>query len=266
VNDTVLPSINVVYQAAPRTNLRLGYGRSVNRPEFRELSPFNFVEVTGGRSVAGNPDLKEATLDSFDLRWETFPTGGEVIALSLFYKQIDRPIERVIQPTTELRTSFVNAQSAELWGAELEFRKALTRHVAMNINYAYVNSDATISADQIGVVTNLERPLEGQSDQVANAAVQFYEPKRGTMIRLLASYVGARLADVGAYGLPDIYEAAYSSLDAVLSQRVLTDALELKIAASNLLDQSREYTQGNQVQRLYKPGRTVSLSLSYTPF
>ena len=265
-NETVLPSINVIYQAGPRTNVRFGFGRSVNRPEFRELSPFSFVEVTGGRSVAGNPDLKEATLDSFDLRWETFPAGGEVIAVSAFYKGIDRPIERVIQPTTELRTSFVNADSAELWGAELEFRKALTPQLSMNLNYAYVQSDVTVSADQIGVVTNLIRPLEGQSDQVANAAIQFYEPARGTMIRLLGSYVGPRLADVGAYGLPDIYEAAYASLDAVISQRIFSDALEVKLAASNLLDDAREYTQGSEIQRRYEPGRTVSLSLSYTPF
>ncbi|MGZ8866927.1 MAG: TonB-dependent receptor domain-containing protein [Thermoanaerobaculia bacterium] len=271
-SSALLPSLNVVYQSSNRTNVRLGYGRSVNRPEFRELSPFNFVEVTGGRSVAGNPDLKEATLDSYDVRWEFFPTGGEVLAVSVFYKQIDSPIERVIQPTTELRTSFVNADAAELWGAEFEFRRSLGVFTPMldrfsvNFNYTYVSSDVTVSRDQIGVVTNLERPLEGQSDQVTNVAFQYYNPDRGTMLRLLGAYVGDRLADVGAYGLPDIYEAASTSLDAVISQRILTDGLDLKLAATNLLNEAREYTQGTEVQRRYAPGRTISLSLSFTPF
>lgn len=269
---SVLPSLNLVYQTGAQTNLRLGYGRSVNRPEFRELSPFSFVEVTGGRSVAGNPDLKDATLDSFDVRWETFPTGGEVIAASLFYKRIDQPIERVIQPTTELRTSFVNADSATLWGAELELRRSLQVITplldlwSLNFNYAYVQSDVQISAQQVGVVTSLDRPLEGQSDQVANVALQFHHPQRGTMFRILGAYVGERLADVGAYGLPDIYEAAYTSVDAVVSQQLLMPGLELKLAASNLLDQSRRFLQGAAVQRRYDPGRTVSLSVSYTPF
>ncbi|HUP45415.1 MAG TPA: outer membrane beta-barrel protein [Thermoanaerobaculia bacterium] len=269
---SVLPSMNLIYQAGSRTNVRLGYGRSVNRPEFRELSPFNFVEITGGRSVAGNPDLKDATLDSFDVRWETFPAGGEVMAVSLFYKQIDRPIERVIQPTTEQRISFVNAESADLWGAEVEYRRSLgiftprLDRFSLNLNYAWVRSDVTVSRAQVGVVTSLERPLEGQSDQVANAALQYYDPLRGTMVRLLTSYVGARLADVGAYGQPDIYEAAYTSIDAVISQRMLLEGLEVKLAATNLLGGAREFTQGSEIQRLYRPGRTISLSLSYAPF
>ncbi|HUP47323.1 MAG TPA: TonB-dependent receptor [Thermoanaerobaculia bacterium] len=270
--NALLPSLNLVYQTGSQTNVRLGYGRSVNRPEFRELSPFSFVEVTGGRSVAGNPDLKEATLDSFDVRWETFPRGGEVIAASLFYKRIDQPIERIIQPTTELRTSFVNADSAALWGAEVEFRRSLAPLTealdlwSVNLNYSYVHSDVRVGAQHLAVVTNLERPLEGQSDQVANLALQFFDPRRGTMLRILGSYVGERLADVGAYGLPDIYEAAYASLDAVVSQQLFMPGFELKLAATNLLDQWREFTQGSAVQRRYQPGRTVSLSVSYTPF
>lgn len=88
-DNDILPSLNVVYQLGTRTNLRAAYGRSLNRPEFRELSPFAFTEVAGGRSVAGNPDLTQATIDGLDLRWEHFPRSGEVVAASLFYKKID---------------------------------------------------------------------------------------------------------------------------------------------------------------------------------
>ena len=192
-NNDVLPSLNVVYQLAQRTNLRFGYGRSVNRPEFRELSPFTFTEVAGGRSVSGNPDLEQATIDGYDLRWETFPGAGDVIAASAFYKKIDKPIERIVQPTTDLRQSFVNAEAATLWGLELEFRRSLEsllpalRLWSVNLNYAYIQSDVTIGEQQLSVVTNTERPLEGQSDQIANLALQFYHPQWGTMVRFLGS-------------------------------------------------------------------------------
>lgn len=273
VNRNVLPSLNVVYQLESRSNLRLAYGKSLNRPEFRELSPFSFVEVAGGRSIAGNPDLEQATLDSFDARWERFPRPGEVIAASAFYKQIDSPIERIVQPTTELRTSFINADSAELWGLELEFRRALDtllpalRLWSVNLNYAFIESDVTVGEQQLSVVTNLERPLEGQSDQVANLALQFLHPTWGSMIRLLGAYNGQRLTEVGAFGLPDIYEASYSSVDVVFSQalRFLGKGVELKVSGSNLLDGTREFTQGGEIQRRYEPGRTVSFSLSYSP-
>jgi TonB-dependent receptor len=273
-SDDVLPSLNLVYQLRPQTNLRVAYGRSVNRPEFRELSPFVFTEVAGGRSVAGNPDLAAATLDSFDARWETFPGSGQVIAAGAFYKKIDRPIERIVQPTGDLRQSFVNAESADLWGLELEFRHSLEtlfapmRLWSVNVNYAYIQSDVTIGEQQLSVITSTDRPLEGQSDQIANVALQFHHPRWGTMARFFGSYHGERLTEVGAFGLPDIYERANTTFDVVISQNlgVRARGLELKLAGTNLLDERREFTQDSEIQRSLRPGRKVSLSLSYSPF
>jgi hypothetical protein len=270
----LLPSLNLVYQLAARTNLRVAYGRSVNRPEFRELSPFTFTEVAGGRSVSGNPELVQATLDSFDLRWETFPGTGEVVAASAFYKSIDKPIERIVQPTTDLRQSFVNADNAKLWGLEFEFRRSLEmispalRLWSVNLNLAQIRSAVEVGAHQLSVVTNTGRPLEGQSEQVANLALQFVQPRWGTMFRALGSYTGQRLSEVGAFGLPDIYESGFRSIDMVVSQSLgaLRPGLEVKFAGTNLLDEKREFTQGGQLQRRFDPGRKFSLSLSYTPF
>lgn len=273
-NDDLLPSLNVVYQLASRTNLRFAYGRSLNRPEFRELSPFAFTEVAGGQSVAGNPALEQATIDGLDVRWESFPGEGEVVAFSTFYKKIDKPIERIIQPTSDYRRSFVNAESATLWGVELEFRRSLEmvapllRAWSLNTNFAFIKSDVTVGEHQLSTVTSTERPLEGQSDIVANLALQYYKPEWGTMLRLMGAYTGERLADVGARGLPDVYEQPFTSVDFVLSQDLgpFARGVEVKLAGSNLLDEKREYLQNSQVQRLYGSGRKFSLSFSYTPF
>ncbi len=273
-NNDLLPSLNVVYQAAPRTNVRVAYGRSLNRPEFRELSPFAFTEVAGGRSVAGNPDLEQATIDGVDLRWEHFPRDGEVVAASVFFKKIDQPIERIVQPTSDFRQSFVNADSADLWGLELELRRSLDvvlpalHHWSVNANFTYVDSKVVVGEHNLSVVTNAERALEGQSDMVGNLAVQFYHPQWGTMFRVLGSYTGSRLADVGARGLPDIFEEPFTSFDVVVSQCLgpFARGLEVKLAGKNLLGEERQYTQGSEIQRIYDPGRKVSLSLSYSPF
>lgn len=270
----LLSSLNLVYQTSTSTNLRFGYGRTVNRPEFRELSPFAFVEVTGGRSIAGNPDLKEAKLDSYDLRWETFPDAGSVIAASTFYKKIRRPIERIIQPTSDFRTSFINADSATLYGAEVELRRGLAivspalRDWSVNANYAWIKSDVVVGLQQLEATTSANRPLQGQADQSGNLALQFFRPGPGTLVRLLGAYIGRRLSDVGAFGLPDIYEQPYTSIDAVVSQRIdhLANGLDLKLAVNNLLDRKREFIQSRYVQRSYIPGRTISISISYTPF
>jgi len=270
----VLPSLNVVYQLAAQTNLRFAYGRSLNRPEFRELSPFTFVEVSGGRSVSGNPNLKQATIDGYDVRWETFPRNGEVIAASAFYKKIASPIERSVQPTSDFRTSFINADSATLWGVELEFRRSLDlitealRPWSVNANLAHIKSDVEIGPQQLSVLTSSSRPLEGQSDNVANIALQYYRQSSGTMLRFLGAYSGKRLTEVGAFTLPDIYETAHTTFDVVVSQdfNFLARGLELKLTAKNITNSDRELDQGGAVQRRYEPGRSIGLSLSYSPF
>jgi hypothetical protein len=274
VDSDLFPALSVIYQLRPTANLRVAASRTANRPEFRELTPFQFTEVTGGRSVAGNPELEQALIDSFDVRYEWFPDAGEVVAVSAFYKAIDQPIERIIQPTTELRTSFTNADSAELWGAEVEFRRSLAvvasalRRWSVNLNYAFIESDVTIGEQDLSVVTNLNRPLEGQSKHVGNAAIQYYKPEWGTLARVLFNYTGERITDVGAYGLPDILEAAHGSLDMLLSQELkfITPRLELKLNATNLLDETREMTQGGEIHRSYKPGRMFGASLAYSFF
>ena len=47
------------------------------------------------------------------------------------------------------------------------------------------------------------------------------------------------------------------------SEKVSKETAE---AGKNLLGEKREFTQGPEIQRIYEPGRKVSLSLSYTPF
>jgi hypothetical protein len=54
-------------------NLRSGFSQTVNRPEFRELAPFEFTDIVGGRAVVGNPELTRALIRNYDVRWEWFP-------------------------------------------------------------------------------------------------------------------------------------------------------------------------------------------------
>ncbi|HBY58649.1 MAG TPA: TonB-dependent receptor, partial [Solibacterales bacterium] len=57
-NRDPLPGISLIYALSPRQNLRVAYGRTVSRPDFRELSPFEFLNVLGGFTAAGNPNLR----------------------------------------------------------------------------------------------------------------------------------------------------------------------------------------------------------------
>ncbi len=266
-----LPALNLTYTLSTRTNLRLAASRTVNRPEFRELSPFAFVEITGGRSVVGNPHLRRSVLDALELRWETFPNPGEVMAASVFFKRITDPIERIVQPTTELRSSWTNAKSADLKGLELEYRRSLAafhpsmQNLTLNLNYAFVDSRVTVPRQALSVVTSTSRPLQGQARHVFNGILEYYYPRWESLVRVLYNFTGRRVSEVGAYGLPDIYEEENGTWDLFLRQqlRFLAPGLEVSLSASNLTDNREKYMQGPRLQRQAKTGRTVSVSFGY---
>ena len=269
-DDAFMPSLSVVRRIGDTTNLRAAFSQTVNRPEFRELAPFEFTDVIGGRSSRGNPDLVNATITSYDLRWEWFPNQLGVVAASLFYKDFTDPIERTLLIATELQSTWRNADSAENFGAELEFRRDLgflssgLQPFTLQLNYTWVSSEVTISDNEI--ITNPSRPLVGQPDQVYNVVLEWVEPSWGTTTRLLYNYTGEKVFEGGAFGIPDVLEEPVAMLDFVWRQDLafLADGLGAKLSLTNLTDEQIELTGG--YARTYKPGRGVGLSLSYTPF
>lgn len=256
------PSVNFVYSPRPDQNLRFGFSQTVNRPEFRELAPFDFTDVVGGRATVGNPNLTRALIQNYDVRYEIFPAAEEVLAVSAFYKRFDSPIERVAEFTAQLRSSFANAESARNAGVEVEARKRLTDHLLVGANYTYVDSNVTLSQTAGQAQTSLERPLAGQSANLFNALA---EVRVGAgSLRFLYNFADKRISDVGTVGLPDIYEDARGTLDMVFGYRF--GRFNVRLTGDNLTDAAYEYTQGDRLQRAFKLGRTFTVNLGFAAF
>ncbi len=269
-NRDYLPALNVVYQLNGQMNLRASAAKTLNRPEFRELAPFDFSDVVGGRTVQGYAGLTRATIQNYDLRWEWFPAATDLVSVSFFEKRFNDPIERVVEATAQLRTSFRNADSAENRGVELDLRKGLgflsrrLENLRVTGNYTFVDSEVQIPAGGIIVLTTRSRPLSGQSRHVFNGILEYTSPRWRTTARALYNFQGSRISDVGAFGIPDIIEDGYRSLDALVSQPF--GSWNLKFAAQNLLDEEVRFLQGGLPQRVYRLGRTFTVSLSYSFF
>ena len=107
-----LPGLNVRYRLTERMNLRFAASRTITRPDFRELAPFEFTDFVGGRTILGNPELERTQIDNFDFRWEAFPQIGGILAVSAFYKRFQKPIEQIVQPQAEVRITYENAEGA----------------------------------------------------------------------------------------------------------------------------------------------------------
>ncbi len=274
VNRDWLPGVNAVYTLGTRQNLRFAYGRTVSRPDFRELSPFDFTNVLGGFNVVGNPLLGRTLIDNFDARWEFFPGGDQLLAASFFLKYFDDPIEPTIQPTTsDLRQSFINADSARNYGVELEARKSLAflspklRPFIVHGNFTWVESTVTIPEDQRGLLTSLIRPLTGQSRFVYNVIGEWNQPRARSSARVYLNSVSRRITEVGSVGLPDIFQQRNTFLDFVYEFQIRADGkLKLRFDAENLTDNTFLWTQQDITQRRFQLGRTFRIGTNFSVF
>jgi outer membrane receptor protein involved in Fe transport len=264
-NTDVFPSVNLVRGLGANTNLRLSYSTTVNRPEFRELAEFEFTDVVGNRAVKGNADLRRALIQNVDGRWEMFTGARGVVAASAFYKYFDSPIERVVIAAANPIATFQNADNARNFGLELEASHQFGEYFFGNANYTFVDSKITLAPEQLGVQTSSERPLAGQSNHLLNLTGEVVV--KGFTTRVLFNYFGDRIADVGANDAPDIIEQGRGLLDLVFIQRIKN--LSMRLTLENLTNSDYLFTQTlvqEEIQRLYKLGRTVSLSFGYNVF
>jgi len=255
----IFPALNLVYDLGGNKNLRVGFSQTVNRPEFRELAPFEFTDIVGGRAVVGNPELERSLIRNVDVRWEWFPGATEVIAASLFFKDFDQPIERFVEPTAQLRTSFTNAKSARNVGFELEARREFSDHVVAGGNYTFVDSSIELQSFQTNVLTSLERPLAGTSKHIFNA--MFEVNVAPVTARFLVNTFSDRIVDVGSLGLPDIFEEGRTTLDLVVSGRI-GRSLTVRFAAENLGNSPVRFLQGSETHREFTYGRTFAVQFS----
>jgi len=261
-NTDVFPGVNLVWNYKGDQNIRVGFSQTVNRPEFRELAPFEFTDIVGGRAVVGNPDLQRALIQNVDVRWERFGGAGEILAASFFYKNFDQPIERVVEPTAQLRTSYRNAKSARNVGIELEARRQFGDHFLAAANYTFVDSSITLDPEDSVVLTTLTRPLAGTSRHLFNAFAEAFA--RNTSVRVLVNAVSERIADVGSLGLPDIYEEGRPTVDVVFTQRF--ERFNVRFTVDNITNEAVRYQQGGLIQREYTYGRTIMFSFGFSAY
>ena len=262
-----LPGLNVTYRIAERMNLRFAASRTITRPDFRELAPFEFTDFVGGRTILGNPDLERTQIDNFDFRWEAFPQIGGVLAVSAFYKRFQKPIEQIVQPQAEVRITYENAEGAHNYGLELEARQNLgviseaLSNFSINTNAALISSQVVLP-EGIGIQTSSERPLQGQCPYIINVSIGYEDPNWGISSAVVYNIFGRRLSEVGNHGAPDVYEQSRGQLDTSFS-RIIAGYFKLSFSAKNLLDPYIYYKIGDEDYLKYKIGRSFSLGISY---
>lgn len=245
-----LPSINAVWSVTERANIRAAYYKTVNRPEFRELAPFNFYDFVTAYQISGNDSLQRATINNYDLRFEYYPKKpGQIFSVSAFYKDLTNAIEQIAGNGQIRSINFANVQKATNVGLELEYRVLLStifrsdsskflNGTTLFTNFSYVKSTVDVSK-----LNNVEpRPLQGQSPVIINAGLQYIDSKYDFGISVSYNYVGKRIVIVGNSDEPSIWENPRHVLDLQLS-KTINQKLEIKLNVRDAIAQNLIFYQ-----------------------
>ncbi|MGO4288158.1 carboxypeptidase-like regulatory domain-containing protein [Chitinophaga sp. RAB17] len=284
----LLPSVNITLTPLKKLTIRTGYGRTVNRPDFKELSPFTDRDYTAMEEITGNPALVSSTIDNYDIRLEWYPTGAtqnELFNIGVFHKHIQRPIERFridrnsydVYGYTSIM--FKNPEKADVYGIEAEVRKSLSfipggffRRLSLNLNGAWIKSEVSNTeailngSDQLGTFSG--RPLQGQTPYVINAGLYYENAGSGTKIGVIYNVSGTSIYAVSVRNInsikrdsalapgilstrPSILELPRHLLDFTISQR-LYKSLQARFTVQNLLDQPYRLAEDNNDNYKYE--------------
>ena len=245
-----LPSASLKWTPTKKMNVRLSYYRSINRPGFYEIVPY---QIMGEEyQEKGNPNLKRARIDNVDLRWEWFPSATEQVLAGVFYKYLQDPIEQVFVAADGKLGSGADAYympdnlgNAKNYGFEIDVVKYI-RHFGIKANYTYTHSRITTSKREYkegsaeyktGVTQS--RPLVNQAPHTANLSLLYKDTNYGWNAQLAASYTGTKLALVSPFKDADQWDKAMFGLDFSMEKK-FPCGVSVFLKANNLLDAKRE--------------------------
>ena len=254
--DEFYPSIAFTYIRpgfwADEFQLRFAWSETVARPDIREITESIYIDPLTEARIQGRAELRPSDLSNFDIRAEWLWASGDSFTLSGFFKDIDRPIETVQGGASEdnILFTFVNGESGELYGVEIEWLKTLSSFSDRLIGF-YVSGNATFSDSEIdldratpgaGAITNDSRRLTQHSEWVANLQFGWDSADAKHAATLVYNVFGERIFFAGTDGNDDAFEQPFHSLDFVYSWYP-TERLQFKVKLQNLLDESLEIEQ-----------------------
>jgi TonB-dependent receptor len=262
----VLPAASFILDLTDAQKLRVSASQTLARPEYREIAPVCYRAGLGEEQRCGNPDLVRTLIRNYDVRWEMYPSHGEVLSVSLFAKQFSDPIEPRYQGRSGTNSLwFQNAESAVNYGIELEAMRRLG-FIARSLEPLSAFANATIMKSEVttGVEGDPSRRMTGQAPYVVNAGLTWQPGGSSTSATVLYNVVGERIINARPSGqtVQDMLEQPRPGLDVSLRFPLLRGVAG-KLDLKNLLDSPYEVRQGDVTRAWYRTGRGVSLGLSW---
>lgn len=264
----LLPSFNLIYELAPDTLLRFGYGKGMTRPNVGALNPTINVNTSTGMGDQGNPDLEPQVADSVDLSLEHYFGNGGYVAVNGFYKWIDGFFAGVSEcQTVDTAPAFagvgngctngqymitrqVNAESGTAKGVEVagqtffdfDFLPEALHNFGAAASFTFVDTEVPVIFSGREVIT--PQPFVSRYSYSASA---FYEDDAFQARVVYTWRDDAILFGTSQNPIDGRYIGSYGLLDASVSFE-LPHNFTLGLTASNILNDSPDRYVGEPGQ------------------
>ncbi len=200
----IFPSLNATYNISKINLIRGALGYTSNRPELREYSPLEYLDIRNWLTAFGNGSLKPVSIIlNGEIRFEHYQKNSNY-HLGVFYKKINDPV--VAKARGSNAYVFVNMHHALVYGTEFEISKTIKfpktsfidniqiiGNASLNFSTLFENK-GTLEKDSI---VNLNQPMVGQSPYLANIQISTYFKNNKGHITVSGFYQGDRVVFTG---------------------------------------------------------------------
>jgi len=242
------PSLQAKYEIQPKLITRATWSSTLARPGFNQSNVAKTIDFGSSQVTVGNPNLKPAKANSFDLTIEKYLESAGILSFGVFDKEFKDYIvpnqtgfETVPGTATPLRLfTFSNVNKSHARGAEFNWEQrfknlpGILGGLGASANYTFVDSRIEIRPGEFST-------LPSASKNTWNAAA-FYE-QYGLGLRVVAYSTSADLFSIGSQKSGDVWNATRTSMD-FGSTYAFTEHWTAYFNAKNLLDTPHKFYQG----------------------
>ena len=261
--DKWLPGLHFLHKVNQRLVLRCSLTRTLQRPDFRDLSPSMRVNLDAKRIRSGNPELQPFEASAVDIGADFVVNGWGSMSLGIFGKHINDfivDVEEEVEYLGEpgfLRAYPVNGSPARIiglevaWNTSLAFISSLLEDWNLSLNYTWTDS----SADYPGY-PGLRTPLPEQVREVLNAGLRY--SWNNWTLNLRTRYQGVQLNRLSTPG-EELFNEPFWTHSVSLGYKV-NDSVNFSLSFNNINQGSRISYQGNPEK--FTSNRPVSRSIN----
>ncbi len=293
-----LPHLHIKYQLFDWMDMRFSFATTLARPDFNFITPRSQINNNSLVITSGNPDLKPAKAQNYDLFFTAFKGNFGLLSMGAFYKEIDDifyswKTNLVDQETADLYgwsnylgyelRSYINSGKSTIKGFEIDFQTNLRflpkpfNGLVLNLNYARLQSETEayfLSSESKLIIpfppifettyTNHTRivAMPNQPKDVFNASIG-YDYKKFSC-RVSGNYQGSKASSYSTNKDFDKFTLQFWRWDASIKQR-FKDHWSFFLNINNFTNQQDiSYTRNeNYINTIQTYGMTGTIGIQY---